>query len=54
MKIYAAYFVNIISVNIIMINIIIFWPFYLFRPVPMAYGGSQARGLIRVVAAWPT
>ena len=28
--------------------------FCLFRAMPMAYGGSQARGLIITVACWPT
>ena len=28
-----------------------FWSFCLFRAVPAAYGGSQARGLIKTVAA---
>ena len=28
-----------------------FWSFCLFRPVPVAYGGSQARGLIGPIAA---
>ena len=36
--------------------IIIFWSFYFFRAAPVAYAGSQARGLIRAVACshWPT
>ena len=29
----------------------IFLSFYLFRAIPVAYGGSQARGLIGAVAA---
>ena len=29
----------------------IFWSFCLFRAIPTAYGGSQARGLIRAIAA---
>ena len=29
----------------------LFWPFCLLRAAPMAYGGSQARGLIGAVAA---
>ena len=38
----------------------VFWGFFVcflggcFRATPVVYGGSQARGRIRAVAAWPT
>ena len=35
----------------VVVVVVVVCHFCLFRAVPMAYGGSQARGLIRAIAA---
>ena len=37
--------------NAFLFFFLVFWSFCPFRAPPMAYGGSQGRGLIRAVAA---
>ena len=39
--------------TVLLYKINLFFFFVFFRVTPVAYGGSQARGLIRAVAAWP-
>ena len=41
-------------VVVVVVILFLFFVFCLFRAAPVAYGGSQARGLIGAVAALPT